>query len=95
MSMYIQFSPDGPRISETGDRDGHNKLKKSNSIAVTEHRRGVSNAPQSHGGPAGSGSSDDKLTSTKSFIQRRRLRQPVWAKTSQTQKKLLSFLKFT
>lgn len=74
---------------EPGERDGHNKLKKSNSIAVTEHRRGVSTAPQTHSGPTGP--PDGTNAAGKSFIQRRRLRQPVWAKST-PQKKLLPLL---
>lgn len=73
---------------EPGERDGHNKLKKSNSIAVTD-RRGVSTAPSTHSGPTGP--PDGKNATGKSFIQRRRLRQPVWAR-SVSQKKLLPFL---
>lgn len=90
--MKIKFSQDGDRISgEPAEREssGHNKLKKSNSIAVTEHRRGVSTAPPTHSGPTGP--PDGNSGTGKSFIQRRRLRQPVWARSAPQQKKLLPF----
>jgi hypothetical protein len=77
-------------FSQDGERDSHNKLKKSNSIAVTESRHGTSPTPPSHDGkPLNS------TTGKSSFIQRRRLRQPVWARSTTTQKKLLPiFLHF-
>ncbi|CAG9797672.1 unnamed protein product [Chironomus riparius] len=65
------------------ERDSHSKLKKSNSIAVPE-RHGASGAQQSQDG------STSSSTNKNSFIQRRRLRQPVWARTTTTQKKRLA-----
>ncbi|CRL00642.1 CLUMA_CG013902, isoform A [Clunio marinus] len=82
-----ETNDDGSRLStEPSERDGHNKLKKSNSIAVTEHRRGVPSTPQTHSGPTGL--PDGKNAVGKSFIQRRRLRQPVWARSSSQKKRL-------
>ncbi|KAG5676141.1 hypothetical protein PVAND_005992 [Polypedilum vanderplanki] len=69
------------------ERESHNKLKKSNSIAVTEHgRHSASTMPPTHD----SASSNSAITGKSSFIQRRRLRQPCWARTTMTQKKRLA-----
>jgi hypothetical protein len=85
--MYIKFtSQDGGGVGGGGpERESHNKLKKSNSIAVTEHGRHSATAMP----PAHDGASSNSATGKSSFIQRRRLRQPVWARTTTTQKKLL------
>lgn len=81
---YIKFTSQEGGGGGT-ERESHNKLKKSNSIAVTEHgRHSASPMPPTH-----DGASSNSATGKSSFIQRRRLRQPVWARTTTTQKKLL------
>lgn len=82
-NVLNKFSQDGGVDGKVGDDgDGHNKLMKSNSISVSEPRRGQTTAPLTHSGLTG--------PPGKTTVTRRRLRAPVWAR-SMSQKKLLPF----